>query len=83
VGYVEDFDKLRTKLAAFFSSRLLDACLALQPPHILYDLIDIRWGDGIDLRHVAEFPMVRLDAVGCSPFEGFIPVMVRLVDLMY
>ena len=69
--------------AAFFSSLSLNACLALQPPHILYDLIDICRSDGVDLRHVAEFPMVCLDAVGRRPFEGLIPVMVRLIDLMY
>ena len=84
LGYVGDFDELRTKLAAFFSIlQLLDAGLALLPPDILHDLINIRRSDGVDLRHVAEFPVVRLDAVGGRPFEGFIPVMVRFVDLMH
>ncbi len=41
---------------------LLDAGLALLPPHILHDLINIRRSDGVDLRHVAEFPVVCLDA---------------------
>ena len=62
---------------------LLNARLALEPPDILHDLIDILGADAVDLRHVAEFPMVRLDAVGRSPLEGRIPVMIRLVDLMH
>ena len=62
---------------------LLNACLALQPAHILHDLIDIPGGHTFDLRHIAEFPMVRLDAVGCSPLEGRISMMVRLVNLMH
>jgi hypothetical protein len=62
---------------------LLNAGLALLPPHILHDLINIRRSNSIDLRHVAEFPVVRLDAIGCRPFEGLIPVMVRFVDLMH
>jgi len=75
---------VRTPLAAFFSIlQLLDACLALQPPDILHDLIDICRSDGVDLWHVAKLPMVRLDAVGRSPLEGLISVMVRLVDLMH
>ena len=45
---------------------LLNACLALEPAHILHDLIDIPWGHAFDLRHVAKFPMVRCDAIGCS-----------------
>ena len=84
LGYVEDFDESRTKLVGFFSGLpLLNACLALQPPHILHDLIDVLRSDGVDLRHVAEFPMVCLDTVGRSILEGLIPVMVRLVDLMH
>ena len=62
---------------------LLNARLALEPPDVLHNLIDILRGDAFDLRHVAEFPMVRLDAVGRSPVEGRIPVMIRLIDLMY
>jgi hypothetical protein len=83
LGYVEDFDESRTKLAGFWGILLLNTRLALLPPHILHNLIDICRSDGVDLRHVAEFPMVRLDAVGGRPFEGFIPVMVRFVYLMY
>ena len=75
---------MRTPLAAFFSIRqLLDAGLALLPPHILHDLINICRSDGVDLRHIAEFPVVCLDAVGRRPFEGLIPVMVRLVNFMH
>ncbi len=62
---------------------LLNARLALKPSDILHDLIDIFGGDPFDLRHVAKFPMVRLDA-GCrSPLKGGIPVMVRLINLMH
>ena len=61
----------------------MNACLALQPAHILHDLIDIPRSDTFDLRHVAELPMVRPDAVGRSILECLIPVMVRLVDLMH
>ena len=62
---------------------LLNARLALEPAHILHDLINIPGGHAFDLRHIAKFPMVRRDAVGRSPLEGRIPVMVRLVDLMH
>ena len=62
---------------------LLNAGLALKPSDILHDLIDIFGGYPFDLRHVAKFPMVRLDA-GCrSPLKGGIPVMVRLINLMH
>jgi len=82
--YVESLSEVRTPLAGIFSGLpLLNARLALKPPHILHDLINILRSDGVDLRHVAEFPMVRLDAVGRSSLEGLISVMVRLVDLMH
>ena len=57
--------------------------LFLQPPDILHDLIDVLGSEAFDVRHVAKFPMVRLDAVGRRPLEGRIPVMIRLVDLMH
>ena len=57
----------------------MNACLALKPAHILHDLIDIPGSHVFDLRHIAELPMVRLDAVGRSPLEGRIPVMIRLI----
>ncbi len=62
---------------------LLDTRLALEPPDILHDLIDILRSHAFDLRHVAEFPMVRLDSVGRSPLERGIAMVVRLVDLMH
>ncbi len=62
---------------------LLDAGLALEPPDIFHDLIDILRSHAFDLRHVAEFPMVRLDSVGRSPLERGIAMMVRLIDLMH
>jgi len=75
---------VRTPLAAFFSILpLLDACLALQPPHILHDLIDVVRFYGVDLRHVAELPVVGIDAVGGGPLEGLVPMMIRFVDLMH
>lgn len=61
---------------------LLDASLALEPSNILHDLIDVLGSDAIDLWHIAKFPMVRLDAVGRSPLEGGIAMVVRLIDLM-
>jgi hypothetical protein len=69
--------------SGLFPLLLLNACLALQPPHILHDLIDICRSDGVDFRHVAELPMVRLDTDGCSSLKGLISVMVRLIDLMH
>ena len=62
---------------------LLNARLALEPAYILHDLIDIAGGHVFNSRHIAELPMVRLDAVGRSPLEGLIAVMVRLIDFMY
>lgn len=62
---------------------LLNACLTLEPAYILHDLIDIPGSHAFDLGHIAELPMVRLDAVGRSPLEGLIAVMVRLIDLMH
>ena len=80
IGFLSE---TRTPVADCFSIlMLLNADLALLPPHILHDLINICRSDGVDLRHVAEFPVVRLDAVGGCPFEGLIPVMVWLIDLM-
>ena len=80
IGFLSE---MRTPLADCFSIlMLLNAGLALLPPHILHDLINICRSDGVNLRHVAEFPVVRLDAVGGRPFEGLIPVMVWLIDLM-
>ena len=83
MGYVEALNDVRTKLAGLFSILLLNACLALQPPDILHNLIDICRSDGVDFRHIAKLPMVRLDTVGCRPLEGLVSVMVRLVDLMH
>src|SRR5262249_24758722 len=62
---------------------LLNSCLALKPAHILHDLINIRRSHAFDLRHVAELPMMRCDAIGRSSLEGRIHVMVRLIDLMH
>ena len=62
---------------------LLDACLTLKPAHIFHNLIDIAGCHAFDLGHIAELPMVRLDAVGGGPLESLISVMVRLVDLMH
>lgn len=62
---------------------LLNTGLALEPPDILHNLIDVISRRALDLRHVAKFPMVRLDAVGRSPLKRGIAMMVRLIDLMH
>ena len=62
---------------------LFNARLPLEPAHILHNLIDIPWSHAFDLRHIAELPMMCLDAVGRSPLEGRIAVMIRLVDLVH
>jgi len=62
---------------------LLDTSLALEPPDILHDLIDIIRRNTFDFRHVAEFPMMRLDAVGGGPLKCRIAMMIRLVDFMH
>ena len=62
---------------------LLNASLALEPPNILHNLINVIGRHAVDLRHVAKLPMVRCDAVGRSPLEGLVPVMIRLIDLMH
>ncbi len=48
---------------------LLDTGLALKPPDILHDLIDVLRRDAFDFRHIAEFPMVRLPSVGRGPLK--------------
>src|SRR5574342_868472 len=60
-----------------------DAGLALQPPNILDDLIDILARDCVDLRHVPELPVVCLHPVGCSPLERLIAVVVGFIDLVH
>ena len=44
--------------------RLENTGLLLQPAYIGHDLVDIVRRDRVDLRHVAEFPMVGFDAIG-------------------
>jgi hypothetical protein len=61
---------------------LLDACLALKPAHILHNLVDISGSHSWDFRHIAEFPMVCLDAFGRGSLEGLVPVMVRFIDFV-
>ena len=57
--------------------------LFLQPAHVLYDLIDVVRLDGVDLRHVAELPMMRLDPIGRSPLKGRIAMMIGFIDFVH
>ena len=43
-------------------SNLEDAGLTLQPADIAGDLLDVGRSDSVDLRHIAELPMVGFDA---------------------
>jgi len=65
------------------ATKLINPGLALKPSHISNDVIDIRSRHPLDLRHVAELPMVRADAMFSRPLEGDIGVMIRFVNLMH
>lgn len=62
---------------------LKDAGLFLEPADVFHDLFDVIRFHGVDLRHVAELPMVRLDAVGGGPLEGDIAMVIRLIDFVH
>ncbi|OQW37757.1 MAG: hypothetical protein A4E20_17620 [Nitrospira sp. SG-bin2] len=57
---------------------LKNAGLFLEPADILHDLLDVIRLHGVDLRHVAELPMVRFDAVGRRAQEGGIAMVIGL-----
>lgn len=63
--------------------QLKDSGLLLEPADVLHDLIDVIRFHGVDLRHVAELPMVRFDAVGGGPLEGGIAMVIGLIDFVY
>ena len=57
--------------------------LFLEPADVLDDVLDVIRLDGVDLRHVAELPMVRLDAVGGSAQESGIAMVIGLIDFVH
>lgn len=63
--------------------RLENSSLFLEPADVFYDLLDVIRFHGIDLRHVAELPMVRLDAVGGGALEGGIAMVIGLIDFVH
>ena len=62
---------------------LKDSGLLLEPADVFYDLLDVIRFHGVDLRHVAELPMVRLDAVGRSSLEGRVAMVIGLIDFVH
>ena len=63
-------------------SNLEDAGLTLQPADIAGDLLDVGRSDSVDLRHIAELPMVGFDAGGGGTLKRRVPVMVGLINFM-
>ena len=63
-------------------SNLEDAGLMLQPADIAGDLLDVGRSDSVDLRHIAELPMVGFDAGGGGTLKRRVPVMVGLINFM-
>jgi len=57
--------------------------LLLEPADVFYDLFDVIRFHGVNLRHVAELPMVRLDAVGRSSLEGRVAMVIGLIDFVH
>lgn len=68
--------------APLYSESLKNPGLFLEPADVFHDLIDVVGRHPFDLRHVAELPVVRSDAVGRGILEGRITVMIGLVNLM-
>ena len=54
----------------------------MKPAHVLDDLLDVCRGDRLDLRHVAEFPMMSFDAEFRGPEKGGIAMVIRFINLM-
>ena len=63
-------------------NNLEDAGLTLQPADIAGDLLDVGRSDSVDLRHIAELPMVGFDAGGGGTLKRRVSVMVGLINLM-
>ena len=61
---------------------LKDTGLLLLPTDISNDLIDVGCSHRVNLRHIAELPMMGSDAVGRRTLERRITVMIGLIDLM-
>ena len=57
--------------------------LLLEPADVFHDLLDVIRFHGVDLRHIAELPMVRFDAVGGGAQESDIAVVIRLIDFVH
>ena len=56
--------------------------LFLKPTDILHDVVHIVRFDRIDLRHVAELPMMSLHSIGRRSLKRRVTVMIRLIDLV-
>lgn len=56
--------------------------LFLKPADVLHDVIHIIRFDRIDLRHIAELPMMCLHSVGRRSLKCRVAVMIRLIDLV-
>lgn len=56
--------------------------LFLKPADVLHDVVHIIRFDRINLRHIAELPMMCLHSVGRRTLKGRIAVMIRLIDLV-
>jgi len=63
--------------------QLENSGLFLEPADVPDDLLDVGRFHGIDLRHVAELPMVRLDAVGGGAQESGIAMVIGLIDFVH
>ena len=72
----------RTSSLSWAAPELENPGLFLEPADVFHDLINIVGRHPLDLRHVAEFPMVRPDAVGRCILEGRVAVMIRFINLM-
>jgi len=61
---------------------LIDSILSLQRPYIGHNVQDISLRDTFNRRHVAEFPMMRTNAVLCCNHKGHIPMVIWFVDFV-
>lgn len=59
-----------------------NAGLFLEPADIFHDLIDLLRFHRIDLRHVAELPMMSFDSIGRRSLKRRVAVMIRLIDFV-
>ena len=55
----------------------------MQPANVTGDLLDVRRRNPIDLRHVAELPVMGFDAEFRSAQKGRVAVVVGLINLMH